>query len=78
MALLPFDPLLLLASLGLVALLAGRAHAARRATTSPGDPHYYVKRQAVYFVVGARADGRRSRGIDYSRLRELKYVLYAC
>ena len=48
---LPFDPILLLAVAGLCAaslvMLTGAT-----ADDIPGDPHYYVNRQAVYFVVG--------------------------
>ncbi|HEY7621270.1 MAG TPA: rod shape-determining protein RodA, partial [Solirubrobacteraceae bacterium] len=41
----------------------------------PGDPHYYVNRQAVYFGVGLVLAAVLAR-IDYSRLREAKYVIY--
>jgi rod shape determining protein RodA len=69
------DPLLLLASLGLVAcslitLKGATAH------DVPGDPMYYVKRQAIYAVVGLVLMYGVSR-LDYSRLREWRYPLYA-
>jgi rod shape determining protein RodA len=41
----------------------------------PGNPHYYEYRQAAYGVVGLVLMYLMSR-VDYSRLRELKYVLY--
>ena len=48
---LPFDPILLLAVVGLciasLVVLTGAT-----ADDIPGDPHYYVNRQAVYFGVG--------------------------
>jgi rod shape determining protein RodA len=72
---LAFDPVLLLAVAG---LCAGSLVTIAYATTDdiPGDPHYYVVRQAVYFAVGlALAAGLWL--VDYSRLRELKYGIYA-
>jgi rod shape determining protein RodA len=72
---LPFDPILLLAVIGLCAAslvtLAGAT-----ADDIPGDPHYYVNRQAIYFVVGLVLAVILAR-IDYSRLRATKYVVYA-
>ena len=71
---LPFDPILLLAVIGLcVASLVTIGGA----TTDdiPGDPHYYINRQAVYFVVGAVLAVVLAR-VDYSRLRGAKYVVY--
>jgi rod shape determining protein RodA len=68
------DPLLLLAALGLVALSC----VAIRGSTAddvPGDPLYYFERQVVYGAVGVVLMYALSR-LDYSRLRELKYVLY--
>jgi len=41
-----------------------------------GRPDYYVTRQAIYFVVGLLLAAGLAR-IDYSRLRELKYGLFA-
>jgi rod shape determining protein RodA len=68
------DPLLLLASLGLVAV---SLVALRGATENdiPGDPHYYVYRQGVYAAIGVVLMYAASR-LDYSRLRELRYVIY--
>ena len=72
---LPFDPILLLAVVGVCAAslvtLAGAT-----SDDIPGDPHYYVNRQAVYFVVGLVLAVILAR-IDYSRLRATKYVVYA-
>jgi rod shape determining protein RodA len=71
---LPFDPVLALAVIGIcVASLVTMAGAT--ADDIPGQPHYYVERQGVYFAVGAVLALLVSR-IDYSRLRELKYGLY--
>jgi rod shape determining protein RodA len=71
---LPFDPILLLAVFGLCAaslvVLTGAT-----ADDIPGDPHYYVNRQAIYFGVGLLLAAVLAR-IDYSRLRETKYVVY--
>ncbi|MDQ6914366.1 MAG: rod shape-determining protein RodA [Actinomycetota bacterium] len=69
-----FDPLLLLAVLGLVACsLIVLTDATRN--DIPGSPHYYVVRQAVYAGVGLVLMVALTR-MDYSRLRELKYGLY--
>jgi rod shape determining protein RodA len=68
------DPLLLLAALGLVACSCIALKGAT-ADDIPGDPLYYFERQVVYGVVGVLLMYAISR-IDYSRLRELKYVLY--
>jgi rod shape determining protein RodA len=71
---LPFDPILVLAVVGLcIASLVTLAGAT--ADDIPGDPRYYVNRQAVYFVVGAVLAIVLAR-IDYSRLRQAKYVVY--
>jgi rod shape determining protein RodA len=71
---LPFDPILLLAVIALcVASLVVLTGAT--ADDIPGDPHYYVNRQAVYFGVGLVLAAVLAR-IDYSRLREAKYVIY--
>ena len=68
------DPLLLLACLGLVgcSLIAIRG---ATADDIPGQPLYYVERQAIYGIVGLALMYGVSR-LDYSRLRELKYVIY--
>ncbi|MDQ3722534.1 MAG: rod shape-determining protein RodA [Actinomycetota bacterium] len=71
---LPFDPLLALAAIGLMAA----SLVTLTASTSkdvPGDPHYYVTRQGVFFAVGTLLAIVLSR-IDYSRFRELKYGIY--
>jgi len=69
-----FDPLLLLATIGLaVASLVVIAGATR--TDVPGQPDYYVNRQGIYFGVGFVCMALLSR-LDYSRLRRLKWGLY--
>ena len=69
------DPLLLLATVGLlVCSLLTIATATR--DDVPGSPHFYLDRQAAYAVIGLVLMVVLSR-IDYSRLRELKYGLYA-
>jgi len=71
---LPFDPLLLLATLGIMAcsLLAIRASTQ---DDIPGQPDYYFNRQLMFFAVGFVVMAAISR-IDYTRARELKYGLY--
>jgi rod shape determining protein RodA len=71
---LPFDPLLLIAAVGIMVMSLMTLHAATRHDI-PGNPNYYVQRQTIFFVVGLIIAGLLSR-IDYSRLRELKYGLY--
>jgi rod shape determining protein RodA len=68
------DPLLLVATLGLVAC---SLQALRGATQNdiPGEPWYYVERQGIYAIVGLVLMYGVSR-IDYSRLRELRYPVY--
>ena len=56
-------------------LLADRHQGRDRATTSPATRCYYVKRQAIYAVVGLVLMYGVSR-LDYSRLRELRYPIY--
>jgi rod shape determining protein RodA len=68
------DPLLLLASLGLVVCSLVTLKGAT-ANDVPGDPHYYVVRQGIYAVVGLILMYVVSR-IDYSRLREVRHILY--
>ncbi|MGZ8633170.1 MAG: FtsW/RodA/SpoVE family cell cycle protein, partial [Solirubrobacteraceae bacterium] len=71
---LPFDPILLLAVIGLcVASLITISGAT--VDDIAGDSHYYVNRQAVYFMVGAALAVALAR-VDYSRLRGAKYVVY--
>jgi rod shape determining protein RodA len=71
---LPFDPLLALAAIGLMAASLVTLNASTSKDV-PGDPHYYVTRQGVFFAVGTLIAIVLSR-IDYSRLRELKYGIY--
>lgn len=69
------DPLLLLSGMGLVAC----SLVALRVTTKtnvPGQPLYYVERQAIFAGVGLLVALVLSR-IDYSRLREYKYGFFA-
>jgi rod shape determining protein RodA len=73
-ALLPFDPLLTLATLGLAACSLVTLSGASR-TDVPGNPNFYVDRQGVYFGVGLVLMAVLAR-IDYSRLRELKFGVY--
>jgi rod shape determining protein RodA len=68
------DPLLLLATLGLVATSLIALDAATRNDIA-GDPNYYVHRQAAYAAIGLVLMYAVSR-IDYSRLRELRYPTY--
>jgi len=68
------DPLLLLATLGLV----GASLIALNGATQndiDGQPHFYVYRQAIYAAIGLVLMYGVSR-IDYSRLRELRYPIY--
>jgi len=66
--------LLLLAAVGLV---ASSCIAIKGSTAAdvPGDPLYFFERQVVYAVIGVLLMYALSR-VDYSRLRELKYVVY--
>jgi rod shape determining protein RodA len=68
------DPLLLLATLGLVAASVIALDGATQ-NDIPGDPNYYVHRQLAYAGVGIVLMYAVSR-IDYSRLRELRYPVY--
>jgi rod shape determining protein RodA len=70
-----FDPLLLLAVLGLLACSLITLASATN-DDIPGSPHYYVFRQGLYAAVGLVLMVVLTR-LDYSRLRELKYGLYA-
>ncbi|HEY3020015.1 MAG TPA: rod shape-determining protein RodA [Solirubrobacteraceae bacterium] len=69
-----FDPLLLLATLGLAACSLIVLKGATR-DDIPGQPDYFVTRQGVYFGVGLILLTILWR-IDYSRLRELRYGIY--
>jgi rod shape determining protein RodA len=73
-ALLVFDPLLLLAALGLIACSLITLHGATR-TAIPGNPLYYVQRQGIYAGIGLIVAVILSR-LDYSRLREYKLGMY--
>jgi rod shape determining protein RodA len=69
-----FDPLLLLATLGLA---VASVYTVRTATHGdlPRDPNYYVNRQIAYIVVGLVLMFALTR-VDYSRLREWKLGVY--
>ncbi len=72
---LPLDPLLTLAVIGLgIASVMTLGVGTREAI--PGDPGYYVNRQAVYLVIGGLLMGVLAR-VDYARLRQLKNAIYA-
>jgi rod shape determining protein RodA len=68
------DPLLLLASLGLVACSLLSIKGATQ-NDIPGAPWYYVERQAIFSGLGVVLMYGVSR-LDYSRLRELRHVAY--
>ncbi|HVE67665.1 MAG TPA: rod shape-determining protein RodA [Solirubrobacteraceae bacterium] len=68
------DPLLLLATLGLLVCSLVVLGAATQDDV-PGSPYYYVVRQGVYAAVGVALMIAVTR-VDYSRIRELKYGLY--
>jgi rod shape determining protein RodA len=72
---LPLDPLLTLATLSLGICSIVTLGAATRDLV-PGQPRYYVDRQATYLIVGLILMVVLSR-VDYSRLRELMYGVYA-
>jgi rod shape determining protein RodA len=72
---LPLDPLLTLAVVGLGIASAMTLGAATREAI-PGDPGYYVNRQIVYLVIGLILMVVLAR-VDYGRLRQLKYGVYA-
>jgi rod shape determining protein RodA len=69
-----FDPLMLLATLGLVACSLYTIAQATR-DDIPGDPTYFVSRQAVYMGAGLVLMLLLSR-VDYSRLREWRLGIY--
>jgi rod shape determining protein RodA len=71
---LPLDPLLTLAVLGLGVCSIFTLKAATREFV-PGDPHYYVNRQAIYLALGFLLMIGISR-LDYARLRRYKNVIY--
>ena len=72
---LPLDPLLTLAALGLaIASVVTLGPATQNVVA--GQPGYYVHRQTIYLVVGGLLMLALSR-LDYGRLRQLKYGIYA-
>ncbi len=71
---LPFDPLLTLAVIGLAICSVVTLKAATR-NLVPGNPHYYVDRQAIYLGVGLVAMVLVSR-LDYVLLARQKNVIY--
>ncbi len=68
------DPLLVVAALGLLACSLVTLKGATR-NAMPGQPLYYVERQAIYAAVGLMIAAMLTR-IDYSRLREYRYGMY--
>ena len=68
------DPLLMLGAIGLVVCSLLTLHVAARGQ-SPG-PSYYVERQAIY-AVGGLIVATLLALFDYTRLRELKYPMFA-
>jgi rod shape determining protein RodA len=75
LARLPLDPLLTLAVIGLAICSIVTVGTATRHLI-PGNPRYYVDRQITYLIVGVVCMLVLSR-VDYSRLRQLKYGIYA-
>jgi rod shape determining protein RodA len=71
---LPLDPLLTLAVIGLSIFSVVTLRAATRDLV-PGQPHYYVDRQATYLIIGVLLMLVLSR-LDYARLRPLKNWIY--
>lgn len=69
---LPFDPIMVIAVLGICACSLVTLAEVRVPGVADG---FYFRRQAVYFVVGAILAVIISR-LDYSRLREVKWGLY--
>jgi rod shape determining protein RodA len=70
-----FDPMLLLAAIGLVACSLLTLKGATGHSVS-GRPLYYVERQGIFAALGLLLALALSR-IDYSRLREYKFGLFA-
>jgi len=73
--LLPIDPLLLAAAVGLVACSLVTLATATQ-DDSPGNPDYFVNRQAVYAGIGLVLMLAISR-LDYARLRDWRVGIYA-
>src|SRR3954447_7433050 len=74
MPMLRVDPLLLLATLGLIACSVYVVGSATQDDIA-GNPHYYLYRQAAYGAVGIVFMLLLSR-MDYSRLREWRFGVY--
>jgi rod shape determining protein RodA len=72
---LPLDPLLTLAVVGLGIASVLTLGAATRSLV-PGQPNYYVDRQALYLIVGGLFMVGLAR-IDYAQLRQWKNAIYA-
>lgn len=72
---LPLDPLLTLAVIGL-GICSVFTLKAPTASFVPGQPHYYVDRQAIYLGIGIVAMVALSR-LDYRLLRRFKWFVYA-
>jgi rod shape determining protein RodA len=72
---LPLDPLLALAVIGL-GICSVLTLGSVTQKVVPGNPHYYVDRQAVYLAVGFVFMLALSR-LDYSLLRRFKLAIYA-
>ena len=70
----PLDPILTLCVLGL-AVCSLLTLSQATSTLIPGDPGYYVKRQAIYFAVGLVAMLIVAR-IDYKQLRRARNGIY--
>lgn len=68
------DPWLVVGAVGLIICSLITLHGATK-NTVPGNPSYYVERQAIYAVIGLALATLLAR-IDYSRLREYRYALY--
>jgi rod shape determining protein RodA len=68
------DPLLILASIGLICFSVLTLAMTTRGDVA-GDPYYYAIRQAIYGVVGIALMLGLAR-VDYSRFRELRVGIY--
>jgi rod shape determining protein RodA len=68
------DPLMLVACFGLI-LFSIYTLSQATADDIPGNPYYYVVRQAIYAVVGIALMLAVAR-VDYSRFRELRVGIY--
>src|SRR3954470_20944501 len=74
MPMLRIDPLLLLATIGLIVCSVYVVGSATHADIA-GNPHYYLVRQAAYGAMGVVLMFALSR-MDYSRLREWRFGIY--